>query len=58
LLRDLLVDRNNVIAAVAVMKNAHNRGVSTVHWADNSALGAAIAANCADLDQHAVAVHG
>ena len=58
LLRNLLVDRDHVVASRPVVENSDGGGMSTINRSNNPPFGPSSVPNVDDLDQHAIAVHG
>ncbi len=58
LLRYFLIDRSDVVPPAAIVKFPHDGRVSPSDQAQDTAFGAAVRTNVADLDDHAIAVHG
>src|SRR5579863_4861010 len=56
-LGNLLVDRRDIVPAIAVVKDSHDRAVCTDDGTNDATFSAAVGADRADLHQHAVAVH-
>ena len=57
-LRDLFVDRRDVVVPQPVMKGADHGGVAAGEHAQDTTLGAVSFSLAAQLHQHLVAVHG
>ena len=57
LLGNLFIDRSDVVVAITVVKGANYGGMSADNWAHDAAFCATVRTDCADLHQHAVAMH-
>ena len=58
LLRDFLVQRNDVIVPRPVMKDSDDGCVHAMHRTQNTAFGPAVVPNIRDFNQYLVAMHG
>src|SRR5882757_6419889 len=56
-LRDFFVHGSDGVVPAAIMERADDGGVGAVDGAENAALGAAVGAHAADLNENAVAMH-
>src|SRR5947207_3601497 len=54
---NLLIDRSDIVATIAIVENSNDRRMRTKNRAHDSAFGTSVRADGTDFDQHPISVH-